>query len=418
MSPERKPNQDFNTKLVAMPDREVLVRQLQKLGVLGISDKSNTFFNRYSEYLADNEMNAAGVYALWNKASTDTLSGEMPVVRATLDAYFDIVVDAVVPDKEVAQEAKEIRKELLKELGKLAKAAEPKVKELGAADSLNDFERYSQARRIADIVFEYVSPKVESDIWMDDRRDESANPYYNQTRKGFFLEQYYSSLSKLWTPWGAYGFGGSGSGMSPEVRDAILKRFGATLHEPVRNEEYGTVGSVWALHRIDEIELPEPVVQPRSAFRTHDASDKAWEKLTKRYHRAKGEQAPLTTLEKFALDDAILEERGRKEPPINDYDIKGLTELSFFRGQVVKYTQDGGKTWHYTKLDDREAQYYKGGILGFGANEEVLPHIQVHASCALTAEKFERGMIVRPTKPDEIKGLKFSYEFDEENTEQ
>lgn len=412
MSPEQRPNQNFNTKLVAMPDREVLVRQLQKLGVLGISDQSNTFFNRYSEYLADNEMNAAGVYSLWVKASTDTLSGEVPTVRAILDGYFDIVVEAVVPDKEVAQEAKIIREEMLKKLGKLAKAAEPKVKELGAADSLNDFERYSQARRIADIVFEYASPKVGSDIWMDDRRDGSANPYYNQTRRGFFLEQYYSSLSRLWTPWGAYGFGGGSNGMSPEVSDAILKRFGATLHEPVRHEEYGTVGPVWALHKIDETELPEPVVQPRSAFRTSEVSHKTWEKLTKRYHKAKGETAPLTTLEKFALDDAILEERGKKEPPINDYDIKSTTELSFFRGQVVKYTQDGGKTWHYTKLHNTEPQYYAGGVLGFGADREVLPNTQVHAFSALTAEDFERGMIVRPTKPDEIKGLKFSYEFD------
>lgn len=412
MTPENDQNLDLSLKTVGMPDREILARQLQQIGVLGISEQTNAFFQRFTEYLSDKTVNAPGVYMAWTLAGTDTLSGYPPVVGIMMDVYFDWVVDAIIPDKDVAENAKTVRSRTLDTVENMLKASEPKVEDLGPEDSLDDLQRYSQARKIADIIFEYASsPRTGAKIWMEDWRDQGANPYYNQTHRGFFLEQYYNTPGKLWTPWGEYDFGGSSSGWDDKTRQKVLDRLGATEYLPVRHEEYGEVGPIYAIHKIDDVELPDPVSRPRSSFKSYEDAKKAWEKLTKDYHRSKGETPPLTVEEKFVLDDAILEERGKKEPPVSDDDIKELMMLAFYVGKVVKFTMDQGKTWHYTRIKNHEAQYFANGNLGFRTDNEVMPSTQVHSSSALTVEDFNKGLVVRPTTEEETKDLKFSYDF-------
>lgn len=414
MSGEHQQGSNQPPKIVTMPDREILARQLQGLGVFGISEQSNTFFQRYTEYLADTKINAAGIYMTWVNATADTLSGYPPMVSSIIDMYFDRVVDAVIPDPEVADEAKEIRRKIMEEISALSKAAEPKVEDLGPEDSIDDLTRYTQARRVADVVFEFVSRNagdLGDGIWVEDRREEEVNPFYHQTHRGFFLEQYYSNPSKLWTPWGEYGFAGSGSSWDDISRKKLLERLGATIYRPQQNTNYGVVGPIYALHKIDDIELPEPVARPRSAYKEYDEIKNIWRKLTSQYYQSKGETPPLTIDEKFTLDNALLEERGKNEPPLNENDIRNLWEIAFHRGEVIKYTQDEGKTWHYTKISDSDPVYFQGGELGYSTDEEVLPHIQVHSSRALTDKRFEAGLVARPTNQEEIKGLVFSYDF-------
>lgn len=415
MTREQEQNPNFGP-VVTMPDREVIVRKMQELGVLGISEQTNGFFYRLAEILDRAQLNGAGLTLIWETSIHESLSGLPPVTRSAVGMDFDRIVDAITPDAEVADNAKKSREALMVQLAAMAKAAEPNPDDLGPEDSLQDLERYSQARRIADLIFEYVSPdyRVTDRPWKEDRRDEGANPFYNQTHRGFFLEAYYGSLGRLWTPWGKYSFGGSGCGSWEEVTPKILERLGATLCLPEEYREYGVVGPVYALHKIDEVELPDPVEQPRSHFRTYEEAKQAWDDLTRQYHESKGEKSPLTATEKFALDDAILKARGEQEPPINENDIRQLWELSFYRGKVVKYTQDGGQTWHYAKVSDQDPQYFKGGNLGFSIYAEVLPHTQLHSSRALTDRDFEEGVVVRPTTQEEVKGLKFSYEFSDD----
>lgn len=418
MSQENEQNQGIGP-VVIMPEREVIVRKMQGLGVLGISEQTNDFLYRLAEILDRALLNGAGLNLVWEKIMHETLSGLPPTVRAAVGMGFDQLVDAITPDAEVANEAKEARKALHDQLAKMAKAAEPNPDSLGSEDSLQNFERYLHARRVADLIFEYVSPewRVTNRPYQADRRDERTISVYNQTRRGFFLEAYYGALNRLWTPWGEYGFGGSGSGSWEEVTPQILERLGATLYQPEEYREWGVVGPVYALHRIDDVVLPDPAEQPRSAYRTYEEVRKTWDDFTREYHNLQGDKKFLTVEERFALDDAITKARSEKEPPISESDIQHLVILGFCRGKVVKYTKDGGKTWNYAKLTRGEPQYFKGGAYGYAIDNEVMPHAQVHSMSALTDEDFKGGLIVRPTTNDETIGMKFSYELDPKDVE-
>lgn len=273
-------------KMVRMPSREEILQRLPA-GTLGITPQTDAFYMNFVDSIADSEKVGGGLNMAWELAGYDTLRGYPAIVRAGVNISFDRVVDAITPDSEVAEQAKEFRKKVLEEAERERKAKEPKLEDLGPADSLTDFARYSQARRVADIVFEYASGNVNSSlyqIWMQDRRNQGVNPYYNQTHRGFLLEAYYGQLSKLWTPWGQYGFGGgSGSGNWKEVTPVILDRLGAVEKVPVRNTEQGIIGPIYTVHKIDEIVLPDPVERPRSLYVPYEEVDKVWKSLTQQY---------------------------------------------------------------------------------------------------------------------------------------
>lgn len=282
-------------------------------------------------------------------------------------------------------------------------AEEPKVEDPGPEDSLHDFERFSQAMRVKKVTGEYIEERCKRGRSLQD----NINPYNRQTRRGFFLIDYYGSPYGLLTPWGEYLLSGE-DGRFTGDKKAFLQRLGATIYRPVVCNEMGTFGPEYAIHKIDNVELPDPVERPGSAYRHYEELDRAWNQLARQYYESLGQTPPLTSIEKFRLDDAILEARGQSEPPVNKDDIGNLEELERFRGKVVKYTMDGGKTWHYTRLDGGERRF--SGGLGYGSNKEVMPNRQSHAPFTFTDERFERGMVVRPATEEEIKGLKFSYE--------
>lgn len=403
-------------KVVSLPDREVLARKLQELGVYGISPQTNGFFHTLTENLSDRTLNGMGVYMAWNLASATALANEIPIVRAGVDMYFDRVISALVPDPEVVDHAKAMRQMILEEAQKRAKAAEPKIDELGPEDSLEDFERFTQALRVNEILQEYVKDSYREGS--GHHLQDDNNPFYRQTHRGFFLEYYYGTPAQLWTPWGEYRLKSDGGRLAgDEAEKELLGRLGATMHRPELNKREGTIGPIYAVHSVDGVELPDPVERPRSAYKEYDEADKAWNELVKKYYESKSHGVPLTSAEKYALDQAIIAERAKKELPLGDEsDIKELVMLSFYRGKVVKYTRDEGKTWHYTKLGMGEAEYFQGGNLGFQADQEVLPNAQVHASYALTAEDFDKGMVVRPATEEEVEGMKFSYEFNEQES--
>ncbi len=273
-------------KAVQMPTGDEMLRRLQATGLYGLTPQTDAFYDQFMKYSAGHQLNGMGLTNTWELASYDTLRQYPPALRAVIGAGFDRVIDAITPDEKVADDAKQFRKKVLEELARKAKESEPTPEELGPADSLTDLARYSQARRIADIVFEYASGDVGVSfdyIWMQDRRGESPNPYYKQTHRGFFLEGYYGQISTLWTPWGEYGFGGSGSGSWEKVKPEILKRLGAVEHKPLRITEMGEIGPVWAVNSIDGEELPDPIERPRSQFATSREVDKAWKELTTQF---------------------------------------------------------------------------------------------------------------------------------------
>lgn len=115
------------------------------------------------------------------------------------------------------------------------------------------------------------------------------------------------------------------------------------------------------------------------------------------------------TDEARAADRAILAARTEQEPKSTPADISSLAELESFRGKAVKYTRDGGETWHYAWLWDYKPVHFSNGSFGYLTDDELMPNIPVHCRDSFTDRDFENGLIVRPTTEEEVKGIVFSY---------
>ena len=154
---------------------------------------------------------------------------------------------------------------------------------------INDKELFAAVQRIVDIVFEY-SKNDGVHPWMEECRQEAANPYYNRT-EGLFLEAPGDYPVTLWTPWGKWSFAYGGDGRwgrkeegQKSLLDQILERLGATLYIPLLHlDSWGEYGPVYALHEVDGVALPVPKVLDRRAsveeFAEYENVRKTWKDL-------------------------------------------------------------------------------------------------------------------------------------------
>lgn len=152
-----------------------------------------------------------------------------------------------------------------------------------------DFVLYCQIRAIADLVFIILtqhgggSTAGSSSLWLEDRRKEGVNPFYFQTDHGLFLEMYYGLPSTIHTPWGIWGFGGSGSGrMEPIVNALLIALAPVSVQMPKKVNNWGEFGPIYSvkgpgLHRKQADYIP------------YEAAHVLWDEMTSHY--ATGERA-------------------------------------------------------------------------------------------------------------------------------
>lgn len=193
----------------------------------------------------------------------------------------DIVQDIVL----ASVEGEGLEMHLVNPIGVLT-ADETQADRISAeSGSLMDYELFKSVHRVAEIVYECIDKVFASERRpMEDRRKEKPNPYYNQTASGIFMERYYGLPSSLWTPWGKWNIGGSGTGSQKwdEVMELLHDRLGITVYKPVRNESIGTIGPVYFVTKVDDQVLPPPVELARGNYQSYDDVNKAWAELTKK----------------------------------------------------------------------------------------------------------------------------------------
>ena len=149
----------------------------------------------------------------------------------------------------------------------------------------DDCTLFRQIRQIANIVYEYATPnqKKNNDIpWLQDRRNESVNPFYNQTSSGLFLELYYGQPGFLHTPWGKWNCWGSGSSTGGDWEERlplILKRLGAIEYLPEIQTQMGCFGPVYKLTSLDGITLPEAIVRNPEEYLPYEEANAIWKEL-------------------------------------------------------------------------------------------------------------------------------------------
>lgn len=233
------------------------------------------------------ELLPQGITVMFTLAAYDFGQEYPPPMGTIIMKYVPRWIDALIDDKEVAEEAKKFLKQAEDDAAADHKAkTPPRVEPSGPVE---DYNLFVAARRVADIFDEEVdrAKKNGADLWVEIKgRKDGANPYYHQTENGLFLEYYYGHPDKVWTPWGYWQFAWS-SGHSgnpwPKIMERMLKRLGATLYIPERNERYGTVGPVYAIHQVDKTKLPEPKERERQNFLEYEVAKNAWESMSKRY---------------------------------------------------------------------------------------------------------------------------------------
>jgi hypothetical protein len=273
---------DWNRTTVKLPsDPDDIVQRLSK-----VSDEGHFVTRLYPEIAkyAGAELLPKGVVLMLALAVEDFGSNYPPPTRSIIWLYLPQFLDALIPNKSAARFAKEWLKKMEAEAEEKRKARTPPRKE--PKRPIEDDELFAAVGKIIGIFFDELERwDTKKTIWVE-RRDEGVNPFYNQTETGLFLEFYYGHPSQIWTPWGHVKFTGSVScsGISPwdKINDAFLERLGAKLFVPEKHEKWGVYGPVFAIHKVDEMELPEPQLRERQDFLEYEVAKEAYENMAGR----------------------------------------------------------------------------------------------------------------------------------------
>lgn len=256
-----------------------------------VSNESNIVERLYPQIAeaAGRELLPQGLVLLLTLAAEDFGRQYAPPIGGFVVKFIPLWIDALVDQKGFAKYAKDWLKKAEDEVRKEYEANMPaRVEPEGP---IEDDELFNAVMKIVNIYFEEIKKgDVDELINISPWEDKDVNPFYSQTDSGLFIEYYYGHPSKIWTPWGYFQMCGSvisrGDAPWEKILDSFLERLGATLFIPERQEEYGTVGPVYALHRVDDIELPEPREREKQNYLEYDTAKKAWENMTERVQSA------------------------------------------------------------------------------------------------------------------------------------
>lgn len=116
---------------------------------------------------------------------------------------------------------------------------------------------FSAAIKIGDIFHEIAK---KHNLWAQDLRHESVNPFYNRIEQGLFLEFYYGVPNKLWTPWGQYRFCGSAAGNPIDLdrlTGDLFERVGRVPFLHRKTSSMGEFGPVDEIVSLDGLALPK-----------------------------------------------------------------------------------------------------------------------------------------------------------------
>lgn len=275
-------------KVVHMPSKEDILQRLRTTGLYGVTPRTDIFFDRFIGQVADSEIVGAGLNVAWELASYDTLRAYPPIMRTAVGLSFNRVIDAITPEPEVADDAKAFRQQILDEI----KAKTEAEKRPAVEDPSSNFELYVATRRIGDIVHEVareISHKADT-LYIEDRRRENVNPYYNQSETGLFLDFSYGVVHSVWTPWGEWVFRGntmSDGETQRRLTKGVMEKLETTEYRPQINNEQGSFGPTYGVLKVEGVRLPQPVIRPSNAYLTRDAAHKTWIDFTRRYRRQK-----------------------------------------------------------------------------------------------------------------------------------
>lgn len=232
---------------------------------------------------AGRELVPSGVVLMLILSVNDFASNYPPMMYGVLLANIPGWIKALVEDDVMCQLTLDHYQKTIQK----AKPKPPKI--VKSKGTVEEYKLFCAVKRVAETFFEEVE-RVNDPHLRVHKVNDSVNPFYDQTESGIFLEYYYSSPHKLWTPWGSYQFSGSLSYSGDpwsKILPRFLKRVGAEIYEPEKNLSYGTVGPVYALHSLDDKPLPQPKLRPAGTKISYDNAKEVWAKFEAKYRSSK-----------------------------------------------------------------------------------------------------------------------------------
>lgn len=237
-------------KVIAMPARDEMQRRLET--VIDAPHAKEHFIPRLLQG-AERELVGPEVVTMIQLAIYDYSCGD-PLMGSLMQFYVEDLVDALVDDDTVKQDALDfIERVKAKRQEELDRRPPVPMR-----PELSDDEKRSlmhHIKQLAAIFDEYTNDPYNSS---QGHRVGGVNPFYNQTINGLYLEFYYGTVSKVWTPWGHWHFAAAQSYETDLV--GFMSRLTVREHIPEHNTQMGVIGPVYAVLAIDGDDLPEPVL--------------------------------------------------------------------------------------------------------------------------------------------------------------
>lgn len=258
-------------KVVDLPDESDMWLRL-----LSVVDNEHSARDFYPHLLqnAGRQLNGMGVVMAIQLAIADYVRTLPPPMPAVMQMFVKPLVEALVDDEEVKADA-------LRFIDDVEAKRQQELDNRPPAPSrpeLTDEEKMSLMRRIkrlAEVYDEHIDDPYNSS---QAYRAGGANPFYSQTLNGLYLEFYYGSPSKVWTPWGYWHFAAAQSYQTD--LEGFMSRLTVREHIAEQNLEWGVYGPVYAILAIDGEELPEPVLPTdKRQYLDYDTANAEWKRF-------------------------------------------------------------------------------------------------------------------------------------------
>jgi len=135
-------------------------------------------------------------------------------------------------------------------------------------EPFSDQDLFQACQRVAAIIFSHENGSklgfVPQAVFLSDERAKNRIFAKGQTDQGLLLEFYYGLPLYIWTPWGCWQIGHTGSGWNDDLLSQLKDELGLKeFRGKIKNEKIGVeVGPIYSINKVNGKFLPEAIERP------------------------------------------------------------------------------------------------------------------------------------------------------------
>lgn len=117
-----------------------------------------------------------------------------------------------------------------------------------------------------------------TDLWSDWKGyfKSGPNPFRDQTKQGFILQEYYGMPSRIHTCYGAWHILGSGSGDWSPIMESLKEDLGLKMLRSGRLGDNGYHGPLWKITKFKDIDIPKYISVCQSNYKPYEECKQVW----------------------------------------------------------------------------------------------------------------------------------------------